>query len=144
MRFFCISMHSSLIRGLRSIKCSSQIILLYFMYEKTHVVFNFMQFKSCTKSKISWVFSYIKYSKFWSFSLEHFIESKPFIYEEYASALAGKSWLVLWGLAQRFAHYISFAMQFMDLKNTLVCLTFDPLGLQMTTIAQDDWNLLRI
>ena len=77
MRFFCIGMHSSLIRGLRSIKCSSQIILLYFMYEKTHAVFHFMQFKSCTKSKISWVFSYIKYSKFWSFSLEHFIESKP-------------------------------------------------------------------
>ena len=25
-----------------------------------------------------------------------------------------------------------------------VCLTFDPLGLQMTTIAQNDWNLLRI
>ena len=25
-----------------------------------------------------------------------------------------------------------------------VCLTFDPLGLQMTTRAQNDWNLLRI
>ena len=25
-----------------------------------------------------------------------------------------------------------------------VCLTFDPLGLQMTTTAQNDWNLLRI
>ena len=62
------------------------------------------------------------------------------MYEEYASALAGKSWLVLWGLAQRFAHYISFA----DQKNTPVCLTFDPLRLQMTIIAQNDQNYLRM
>ena len=51
---------------------------------------------------------------------------------------------VHWCLAQRFAHCMSFARQFADLKDTPVCLTFDPLGLQMTTIAQNDRNLLRI
>ena len=29
--------------------------------------------------KTSWVFSYIKYSKFWSVSLEYFVEYKPLI-----------------------------------------------------------------
>ena len=33
--------------------------------------------------KTTWVFLYIKYSKFWSISLEHFIERKPLIYEEW-------------------------------------------------------------
>ena len=52
---------------------------------------------------------------------------------------------VYWGLAQRFAHCMSFPKQFADLKKIHpVCLTFDPLGLQMTTIAQNDRNLLRI
>ena len=32
--------------------------------------------------KTTWVFLYIKYRKFWSVSLEHFIERKPLIYEE--------------------------------------------------------------
>ena len=30
----------------------------------------------------TWVFLYIKYSKFWSVSLEHFVERKPLISEE--------------------------------------------------------------
>ena len=34
-----------------------------------------------TKKSI-WIFLYIKYRKFWSVSLEHFIERKPLIYEE--------------------------------------------------------------
>ena len=35
------SLHFSEIRGLRSMKCSSEMLqnLLYFMYKKTHVVF---------------------------------------------------------------------------------------------------------
>ena len=33
--------------------------------------------------KTSWGFVYIKYSKFWSVSLEHFVERKPLIYEEW-------------------------------------------------------------
>ena len=33
--------------------------------------------------KTTWVFLYIKYSKFWSVSLEHFIERKPLISEEW-------------------------------------------------------------
>ena len=33
--------------------------------------------------KTTWVFLYIKYSKFWSVSLEHFIEHKPLISEEW-------------------------------------------------------------
>ena len=32
--------------------------------------------------KTTWVFLYIKYSKFWSVSLKHFVEHKPLIYEE--------------------------------------------------------------
>ena len=32
--------------------------------------------------KTMWVFLYIKYSKFWSISLEHFVERKPLISEE--------------------------------------------------------------
>ena len=32
--------------------------------------------------KTTRVFLYIKYSKFWSISLEHFVERKPLIYEE--------------------------------------------------------------
>ena len=32
--------------------------------------------------KTTWVFWYIKYGKFWSISLEHFVERKPLIYEE--------------------------------------------------------------
>ena len=61
--------HSSQIRGLRSTKCSSETLqnLLYFMYEKTHVVF-----------------LYIKYSKFWSVLLEHFVEHKHLIFEEWS------------------------------------------------------------
>ena len=36
-----LTLHSSEIRGLRSTKCSSELLqnLLYFMYKKTHVVF---------------------------------------------------------------------------------------------------------
>ena len=33
--------------------------------------------------KTTWVFLYIKYSKFWSISLENFVEHKPLIYEEW-------------------------------------------------------------
>ena len=33
--------------------------------------------------KTTWVFLYIKYSKFWSVSLEHFVECKPLISEEW-------------------------------------------------------------
>ena len=36
------------------------------MYKKTHVVF-----------------LYVKYTKFWSISLEHFVDRKPLIYEEW-------------------------------------------------------------
>ena len=59
--------HSPEIRGLCSTKCSSETLqnLLYFMYKKTTLVF-----------------LYIKYSKFWSVSLEHFVKRKPLIYEE--------------------------------------------------------------
>ena len=32
--------------------------------------------------KTTWVFLYIKHSKFWNVSLEHFVEHKPLIYEE--------------------------------------------------------------
>ena len=35
--------------------------------------------------KTTWVFLYLKYSKFWSVSLEHFIECKSLIYEEWLS-----------------------------------------------------------
>ena len=35
------------------------------------------------KKKTTWVFLYIKYSKFWSVSLEHFVERKPLISEEW-------------------------------------------------------------
>ena len=52
---------------------------------------------------------------------------------------------VHWCLAQRFAHCMSFAKAICGPKKFHpVCLTFDPLGLQMTTIAQNDQNLLRI
>ena len=34
------------------------------------------------KQKTTWVFLYIKFSKFWSVSLEHFVERKPLISEE--------------------------------------------------------------
>ena len=37
------------------------------------------------EKKTTWVFLYIKYSKFWSVSLERFIERKPLIYEEWIS-----------------------------------------------------------
>ena len=40
--------------------------------------------------KPTWVFLYKKYSKFWSVSLEHFIERKPLIYEEQCTTEAGK------------------------------------------------------
>ena len=51
---------------MHSTKCSSEMLqnLLYIMYKKTHVV-------------------YIKYSKFWSVLLEHFVERKPLISEEW-------------------------------------------------------------
>ena len=42
--------------------------------------------ESCLKwrtKKTTWVFLCIKYSKFWSVSLEHFVERKPLIYEEW-------------------------------------------------------------
>ena len=32
--------------------------------------------------KTTWVFLYIKYSQFWSISLEHFVERKPLFSEE--------------------------------------------------------------
>ena len=41
---------------------------------------------SCTKwktKKVKWGFLFIKHSKFWYGSLEHFIECKPFIHEEW-------------------------------------------------------------
>ena len=84
-----VSLHSSKIRGLRSMKCSSKTLqnLLYFMYKKTHVVF--FRFSFCAtllypfvdidqgiykgKSKVArnekrkkttLVFLHIKYSRF--------------------------------------------------------------------------------
>ena len=109
---FKLCSHSSELRGLCSTKSSSEMLqnLLYFMYKKTHVVFfvfNFMQLYIFTlwmpwsmltytrafirwkckvarnEKRFSWVFLYIKYSKFWSISLEHFVERKPFISEEW-------------------------------------------------------------
>ena len=37
--------------------------------------------------KTAWVFLYIKYSKFWSVSLEHFVQHKPLISEEWLCVL---------------------------------------------------------
>ena len=78
--------HSSEVRGLRQMKFSSETLqnLLYFMYNidqgihkgKSKVAWNE------NEKKTTWVFLYIKYSKFWSASLEHFVERKHFISEE--------------------------------------------------------------
>ena len=82
---FRLYYNSSEIRGLRSTKCSSETLqnLLYFMYKKTHVVFfvfHFVQFYIFTLW-MPWSMS-TTYSKFWSVSLEHFVECKPLISEE--------------------------------------------------------------
>ena len=37
--------------------------------------------------KTMWVFLYIKYNKFLSISLEHFVEQKPLISEEWSTML---------------------------------------------------------
>ena len=103
--YFLILPHSSEIRGLCSTKCSSETLqnLLYFMYKKTHVVFfvfHFMQLYIFTlwmpwslskniklheikTKKTTWVLLLQKYGKFWSVSLEHFVEHKPLISEEW-------------------------------------------------------------
>ena len=39
------------------------------------------------KKKTAWVFLYIKYSKFLSVSMEHFVECKPLISEEWQNTL---------------------------------------------------------
>ena len=64
---------------------------LYFMYKKTHVVFFCFSFRATLLfplwmpwSMSTWVFLYIKYSKFWSVSLENFVEHKPLISEEWS------------------------------------------------------------
>ena len=82
--------HSSEIRGLRSTKCFSEILqnLLYFMYKKTHVVF--------------FVFHFVQLYFFpyecpglcqHTVSLEHFIEHKPLISEEWGWLLRGLVYL---------------------------------------------------
>ena len=89
-RIFAHCTHSSEIRGLRSTKCSIEKLqnLLYFMYKKTHVVFFVFQFVQLyiftlwMPWSMTWVFLYIKYSKYWSVWLEHFLERKPLISEE--------------------------------------------------------------
>ena len=43
--------------------------------------------------KTTWVFLYIKYSKFWSVSLEHFVERKPLIYEEWITSYSFISYI---------------------------------------------------
>ena len=65
-------------------KCSSETIqnLLCFMCKKTPCTFCRFSFRATL------VFSLMNamvYSKFWSVSLEHFIEHKPLIYEEWTS-----------------------------------------------------------
>ena len=44
-----------------------------------------------------WVFLYIKYSKFWSISLEHFIERKPLISEEWPAVFVTIFPKLKWG-----------------------------------------------
>ena len=55
------------------------------MYKKTHVVFSFLlhEMKNEKNYITTWVFLYIKYSKFWSVLLEHFVEHKPLFSEEW-------------------------------------------------------------
>ena len=68
--------------------CSSETLqnLTYFMYKKTHevfFVFHFVQLYIFTLwMPLVYVDIYIKYSKFWSVSLEHFVERKPLFSEE--------------------------------------------------------------
>ena len=45
--------------------------------------------------KTTWVFLYIKYSKFWSISLENFVERKPLISEEWVQDV-GKNSRDIW------------------------------------------------
>ena len=130
--------HSSEIRGLCSRKCSSKRLqnLLYFMYKKTHVVFSFFLSSCnfillpyecpglcCTKwktKKTTWVFLYIKYSKFWSVLLEHFVERKPLISEEWIGFLdtrnQPKKWLVF---STFFCHM--YLVIFQSLRTVLLC-----------------------
>ena len=84
--------HSSELRGLRSTKCSSETLqnLLYFMYQKTHVVFSF-SFRATLYFYLMNALVYVEYTKFWSVSLEHFVERKPLISEEWS----GNTWM--WG-----------------------------------------------
>ena len=65
--------HFSSIRSLRSTKCSSEMLqnLPYFFDKKTH------------SPNYGFSYTYTKYSKLYSVSLEHFVERKPFIYEEW-------------------------------------------------------------
>ena len=96
---------------MRSTKCSSETLqnLLYFMYKKTHVgsFFRF-SFRATLyfylmvydlwrhrpghslvarnekwKKLPTWVFLLQKYGKFWIISLEHYVEHKPLISEEW-------------------------------------------------------------
>ena len=101
--------HSSEIRGLCLMKCSSETLqnLPYFWNTKTHVVFFLFHFvllyffpnecpglcqdrpghpllkiQSCLRWKKSiWVFLLQKYGKFWSISQDNFIKHNPLISE---------------------------------------------------------------
>ena len=85
-----ILLHSSEIRGLCSTKSSSETLqnLLYFMYKKTHVVFSFFIFFYLMNALVyvdidfGFLYMYIKYGKFWSVSLELFVEHKLWNWEE--------------------------------------------------------------
>ena len=93
-----MGIHSSEITGLRSTKCSSRTLqnLLFFMYKKTRAFIR-QKYKVARNKKwkkTTCVFIYIKYSKFWSVSLEHFVERKPVIYEEWGKRRM-KAW-ILW------------------------------------------------
>ena len=79
------SYHSSEIRGLRSTKCSSKTLqnLLYFMYKKTREVFFVFHFVQLYIFTLWMPWSLSTFSKFWSVSLEHFVERKPLISEEW-------------------------------------------------------------
>ena len=61
----CMLYHSSEIRGLCLMKCSSET------------------FQNLSYFWIMWVFIFQKYGKFWSVSLEHFNKYKPLISEEW-------------------------------------------------------------
>ena len=98
--------HSSVITGLYLMKSSSKMLqnLPYFIYLKTQSCFFCFSFHARWKKQL-WVFVYIKYGKFWSILLGHFIKHKPLISEVWPRIFSG------WAFFQRITfHNVIFSL----------------------------------